>query len=177
MKIMKKYLFVVIAIVALVVAASGCTSQNGNNTTATKTYSNNNISFSYPSNWEIISENSSENGTVVAVGDADIQKNNTVKGNGATIIKLPNNSNNTADLATLKNQFASLNGTNSTTTIAGVTANVTTITTQINNATAQIQFINFEKNNFIYLIEYATIASDFQTQSGLFDTITKSFNV
>lgn len=174
---MKKYLFVVIAIVALVVAASGCTSQNGNNTTATKTYSNNNISFSYPANWDVISENSSENGTVVAIGDADIQKNNTVKGNGVTIIKLPNTANNTADLNTLKTQFSSLNGTNSTTTIAGVTANVTTISTKINNASAQIQFIDFQKNNYIYLIEYATISSDFQTQSGLFDIVTKSFNV
>ena len=174
---MKKYLFVVIAIVALVVAASGCTSQNGNNTTATKTYSNNNISFSYPANWDVISENSSENGTVVAIGDADIQKNNTVKGNGVTIIKLPNTTNNTADLNTLKTQFSSLNGTNSTTTIAGVTANVTTISTKINNATAQIQFIDFQKNNYIYLIEYATISSDFQTQSSLFDIVTKSFNV
>ena len=174
---MKKYLFVVIAIVALVVAASGCTSQNGNNTTATKTYSNNNISFSYPANWDVISENSSENGTVVAIGDADIQKNNTVKGNGVTIIKLPNTANNTADLNTLKTQFSTLNGTNSTTTIAGVTANVTTISTKINNASAQIQFIDFQKNNYIYLIEYATISSDFQTQSGLFDIVTKSFNV
>ncbi len=34
---MKKYIFVVMAIVALVVMASGCTSQTGNNTTATKT--------------------------------------------------------------------------------------------------------------------------------------------
>jgi hypothetical protein len=176
MKIMKKYLFVVIAIIALVVAASGCTSQNGNNTTATKAYSNNNISFNYPSNWEVISENSSDNGTVVAVGDADIQQNNTVKGNGVTIIKLPNTANNTADLNTLKTQFASLNGTNSTVTIAGVTANETTISTKVNNVTAQIKFISFEKNNFLYLIQYATIASDFQTQNGLFDIVTKSFN-
>ncbi len=45
---MKKYFLFVIAIVALVVMASGCTSQTGNNTTATKTYSANGISFNYP---------------------------------------------------------------------------------------------------------------------------------
>ena len=175
---MKKYIFVVIAIVALVVAASGCTSQNGNgnNSTSTKTYSNNSITFNYPASWELISENSSENGTVIAIGDADIQKNNTTTGNGVVIFKLPNNANNTADLNTLKTQVAALNGTNSTITIAGVTANVTTISTKVNNATAQIKFVDFQKNNFLYLIQYATISSDFQTQSGLFDTITKSFN-
>ncbi len=172
---MKKYFLFVVAIVAIVVMASGCTSQTGNNTTATKTYSANGMSFNYPSSWAILNETSNENGTVVALGDADIQKNNTVKGNGVTIIKVPENANSTADLSTLKTQFAGLNGTNSTETIAGVTANATTITTKINNATAQIKFIYFVKNNFIYLIQYATLSSDFQTQQQLFDTITKSF--
>jgi len=172
---MKKYFLFVVAIVAIVVMASGCTSQTGNNSTATKTYSANGISFNYPSSWAIINETSNENGTVIALGDADIQKNNSVKGNGVTIIKVPQNTNSSGDLANLKTQFAGLNGTNSTETIAGVTANETTITTKINNATAQLKFISFEKNNFIYLIQYVTLSSDFQTQQGLFDTITKSF--
>jgi hypothetical protein len=181
MNSMKKYIFVVIAIVALVVAASGCTSQNGNNTTSNSTsantYSNNNISFSYPSSWSLISENSSENGTVVAVGDDDIQKNNTTTGNGAVIFKLPSNENNTSDLNTLKSEVATLNGTNSTVTIAGVTANETTFNTTSDNITGQIRLIDFTKNNYLYFIQYTTLSSDFQTQSGLFDIITKSFNV
>jgi len=171
---MKKYFLFVVAIVAIVVMASGCTSQTGNST-ATKTYSANGMSFNYPSSWAILNETSNENGTVVALGDADIQKNNTVKGNGVTIIKVPENANSTADLTNLKTQFAGLNGTNSTETIAGVTANATTITTKVNNATAQLKFIYFVKNNFIYLIQYATLSSDFKTQQQLFDTITKSF--
>jgi hypothetical protein len=174
---MKKYLLVVVAIVALVVMASGCTSQTGNNTTATKTYSANGISFNYSSNWDIINETTNENGTVIALGDADIQQNNSVKGNGVSIIKIPKTANSTADLADLKSQFASLNGTNSTISIAGVTANVTTFNTQMNNVTAQIKIIDFEKNNYIYLIQYATIASDFQIQEQLFETITKSLQV
>ena len=93
---MKKYFLFVVAIVAIVVMASGCTSQTGNNTTATKNYSANGISFNYPSSWAILNETSNENGTVVALGDADIQKNNTVKGNGVTIIKVPENANSTA---------------------------------------------------------------------------------
>jgi hypothetical protein len=174
---MKKYIVVVMAIVALVVMASGCTSQTGNNTTATKTYSANGISFNYSSNWDIINDTTNENGTVIALGDADIQQNNSVKGNGVSIIKIPKTANSTADLADLKTQFASLNGTNSTITIAGVTANETTFNTQMNNVTAQIKIIDFEKNNYIYLIQYATIASDFQTQTQLFETITKSLQV
>jgi PsbP-like protein len=172
---MKKYFLFVIAIVAIVVMASGCTSQTGNNTTATKTYSANGMTFNYPSNWEIINDTTNENGTVVALGDADIQQNNTVKGNGATIIKVPQNANSTADLNDLKTQFANLNGTNSTVSIDGITANETTISTKINNVTAQLQFIDFSKNNFIYLIQYATIASDIKTQEQLFNIITQSF--
>ncbi len=172
---MKKYFLFVIAIVAIVVLASGCTTQTGNNTTATKTYSANGMTFNYPSNWDIINDTTNENGTVIALGDVDIQQNNTVKGNGATIIKVPQNSNSTADLNDLKTQFASLNGTNSTVSIDGVTANETTISTKINNITAQLQFIDYEKNNFIYLIQYATIASDIKTQEQLFNIITKSF--
>ncbi len=176
---MKKYIFVVIAIIALVVAASGCTSQNGNgnNSTSTKTYSSNNITFNYPSSWEIISENASENGTVIAVGDAEIQKNNTTTGNGALIFKLPNTANNTADLNTLKTQVATLNGTNSTITIAGITANETTFNTSGDNITGQIKLIDFTKGNYLYFIQYTTLSSDFQNQSGLFDIITKSFSV
>ena len=87
------------AIVALVVMASGCTSQTGNNTTATKTYSANGISFNYSSNWVIINDTTNENGTVIALGDADIQQNNSVKGNGVSIIKIPKTENSTADLA------------------------------------------------------------------------------
>ena len=174
---MKKYIFVVVAIIALVVMASGCTSQTGNNTTATKTYSANGISFNYSTNWDIINETTNENGTVIALGDADIQQNNSVKGNGVSIIKIPKTENSTADLTSLKSEFAALNGTNSTITIAGVTANETTFNTQMNNVTAQIKIIDFEKNNYIYLIQYATIASDFQTQQQLFETITKSLQI
>lgn len=176
---MKKYIFVVIAIVALVVAASGCTSQNGtgNNSTTAKTYSNNSINFSYPENWDIIGENSSANITVVAVGDADFQKDNTTTGNGVVIYRLPNNSSNTAEVNTIKSQAATLNGTNSTITIAGVTANETTVNVSSDNITGQIKLIDFTKNNYLYFIQYTTLSSDFQTQGGLFDVITKSFSV
>ncbi len=171
---MKKYYLLAVAIVALIVMASGCTTQTGNNTT-TKTYSANGMTFNYPGNWTIINETTNENGTIIALGDADIQQNNTIKGNGVSIIKIPKTANSSAELANLKSEFANLNGTNGTISIAGVTANETTFNSNVNNVTAQIKIIDFEKNNNLYLIQYATISTTFQNQQQLFDIITKSF--
>ncbi len=171
---MKKYFLFVVAIVAIVVMASGCTSQTGNNTTATKTYSANGITFNYPSSWAIFNETSNENGTIVALGDVNFTQNNTTNGNGVVIYKLKTNDSASA-LSNLSKSIPSLNGTTSTVSIAGLTANETTYNETGNNVTAQVKVIYFAKNNFVYLIQYVTIASDFQTQQHLFDTITKSF--
>jgi len=171
---MKKYFLFVVAIVAIVVMASGCTSQTGNNSTATKTYSANGISFNYPSSWAILNETSNENATIVAIGDANSTQNNTTTGSGVVIYKLKTN-NSASDLSNLSKTIRSLNGTMNTASIAGLTANETTYNETGNNVTAQIKVIYFAKNNNIYLIQYVTYASDFQTQQQLFDTITKSF--
>lgn len=174
---MKKYFIFVIAIVALVVLASGCTSQNGNNTTATKAYSANGISFNYPDNWTITNDTTSNNTTLIALGDVDFNQTNGTKGNGVSILKVPQTNNSSAELASIKTQFASFNGTNTTTTIAGVTANQTTFNATANNVTAQLRFIDFQKNNFVYFIQYITVSSNFENQQQLFDTITKSLQV
>ena len=171
---MKKYFLFVVAIVAIVVMASGCTSQTGNNSTATKTYSANGISFNYPSSWAILNETSNENATIVAIGDANSTQNNTTNGNGVVIYKIKTN-NSASDLSNFSKSIRSLNGTMSTDSIAGLTANETTYNETGNNVTAKIKVIYFAKNNNIYLIQYVTIGSDFQTQQQLFDTITKSF--
>ncbi len=171
---MKKYFLFVVAIVAIVVMASGCTSQTGNNSTATKTYSANGISFNYPSSWAIINETTNENGTLIALGDANFKENNSTSGNGVVLYKLKTN-NPSSDFANITKSIANLNGTKDTVSIAGVTANETTFNDSVNNVTAQVKIIYFTKNNYIYILQYLTIASDFQTQQGLFDTITKSF--
>ena len=174
---MKKYFIFVIAIVALVVMASGCTSQNGNNTTATKAYSANGISFNYPANWTVTNDTTNNNTTLIALGDVDFNQTNGTKGNGVSILKVPQTNNSSAELASIKTQFASFNGTNTTTTIAGVTANQTTFNATANNVTAQLRFIDFQKNNFVYFIQYITVSSNFENQQQLFDTITKSLQV
>ena len=91
---MKKYFLFVIAIVGLVVMASGCISQTGNNSTATKTYSANGMSFNYPDSWSLINQTTHTNSTVVALGDSSFM-NKTLNGNGVIIIKTPKNSSST----------------------------------------------------------------------------------
>jgi hypothetical protein len=171
---MKKYFLYVIAIVGLVVMASGCISQTGNNSTATKTYSANGISFNYPSSWSLINQTSHANNTVVALGDSSFM-NNTIKGNGVIIVKTPKNSNSTSNSTNLKSQIAKLNGTKTTQTVDGVTANVTTFTKQISNETVLIKFINFDKNNYNYQIQFVTISTDIKSQEQMFNTIINSF--
>ena len=171
---MKKYYLFVIAIIGLVVMASGCVSQTGNNTTATKTYSANGISFKYPSNWSLINQTTHSNSTVIAIGDSSFN-NKTLNGNGVIIIKTPNNSTSTSNNTNIKSQIAKLNGTKTTQTIDGVTANVTTYTTKISNETVLIKSISFEKNNYNYQIQFATIATDVKLQEQMFNTIINSF--
>ena len=52
-----------LGILAVVVAASGCT----DNTTTNKTYSNNGISFTYPGDWS--EQNATESSTLAVVGN------------------------------------------------------------------------------------------------------------
>jgi hypothetical protein len=150
--------------------ASGCISQTGNNSTATKTYSANGISFNYPSSWSLINQTTHTNNTVVAFGDSSFM-NNTLKGNGVIIIKTPKNSNSTINSSNLKSQIAKLNGTKTTQTVDGVT----TFTTKISNETVLIKSINFEKNNYNYQIHFVTIATDVKSQEQMFNTIINSF--
>jgi PsbP-like protein len=172
--IMKKYFLFVIAIVGLVVMASGCISQTGNNSTATKTYSANGISFNYPSSWSLINQTTHGNNTVIALGDSSFM-NSTLKGNGVIITKSPKNSNSTVNSSNFKSQISKLNGTKTNQTVDGVTANVTTFTTKISNETVLIKSINFEKNNYNYQIQFVTIATDIKSQEQMFNTIINSF--
>ncbi len=173
---MKKYFFIVIAIVGIVVMASGCISQTGNNSTATKTYSANGISFNYPSSWSLINQTIHTNNTIVALGDSSFM-NNTLKGNGVFIIKTPENSSSTSTNSNINSRIAKLNGTQTTQTVDGVKANVTTYTTKISNETVLIKSIIFEKNNYNYRIQFVTIATDIKSQEQMFNTIINSLKV
>ena len=125
----------------------------------------------------IATQNATRNLFIVAVGDASFMNNSTTKGNGVIINKIPLNANTTIELAALMDTYNNENGTSGTISIAGVNANETTLNVTANNVTAQIMVIDFEKNNFIYLIRFITIDSNFQKQNNLFDTITRSLSV
>jgi hypothetical protein len=150
--------------------ASGCISQTGNNSTATKTYSANGISFNYPSSWSLINQTTHTNNTLVALGDSSFM-NNTLKGNGVIIIKTLKNNNSIINSSNLKSPIAKLNGTKTTQTVD----DVTTFTTKISNETVLIKSINFEKNNYNYQIQFVTIATDVKSQEQMFNTIINSF--
>lgn len=62
---MKRYILILFMV--MVVAVSGCTSEDSGTENQTKTFTANNISFEYPSDW--VTANSLANDTVAAVGD------------------------------------------------------------------------------------------------------------
>ena len=62
---MKRYMLILFMV--LVVSVSGCTSEDAGSENQTKTFTGNNVSFEYPSDW--VTANSLANDTVAAVGD------------------------------------------------------------------------------------------------------------
>ncbi len=178
---MKKYLFAV-AIVVLIVAASGCTSQTGNNTSTsipTKNYNGSGISFDYPDIWTLnATNNSAINAVVVTLMDSDYNSTNATKGNYAMVAKLPTAS---INIGTLKSQFLSSvkdvngTGTESSITINGITGNQTTYSAKNGTEQAQARIITFDKNSFTYIMMFISFNLDPASQQQYFDVITKSF--
>ena len=78
---MKKYLFLIVLLV-LVVMASGCISnQNQTNQSSNKTYSANGISFQYPDTWNL-TDSITKNATLqIESPDFQITNGNPTKGN------------------------------------------------------------------------------------------------
>jgi PsbP-like protein len=179
---LKKYLFAIV-LLALVVFASGCTTQGPTNQTTTmptKTYNAGGISFNYPDTWNITSQ-STENATIVTLTDPDFTKTNGTKGAGVMILKALKTSG--VDMTQVRQQMLSSvqqSGANASattaTTINGINANETTITsTNAQGVQGQIRLIDFEKNNNIYLLMLITIGADIQSQKQNFDVILNSF--
>jgi len=174
---MRKYIFIIIILLAIIAITYNCISPQRNNTTSLKTYDADGIYFNYPSSWFIITNNTTENSSIISIGDASFNNTNGTQGTGLTMIKIVKTANSTSELKDLKKQLSSMNGTNSTITLAGLTANETFSELSSNNTTVKLKFIDFQKNKFQYMIQYVKVSSDFQTQAELFDTITKSLKI
>jgi len=172
---MKKYAFLVVAILALLVFASGCTSTNS--------YSSNGISFNYPTSWQQLSTNGTLN--IAAVADPNSKDNSTGSANTLAIIQsepLPSGQDVKAVYDATYSQYAASDPTyksisDTTTTVDGVTAYVNTHTVDVDGVTKQEEAVWFSKNGNVYIILCGALPSDFAAQQDNFNMIINSFKV
>ncbi len=174
---MKKYLFV-IALLALVIFASGCTQNSLTNQTSnsSNSYSVGGISFNYPEDW-VVTSITRGNQSFVSVTDAQSAQTNNTRGDSLIIAKAPKSANRT--LETIANQITqtNANATNSTVNIAGISATQFTQTGTQNGTQIESKLIYFEKNSIIYTLQLIAIGNTIQSQQQYFDIITNSLKV
>jgi len=175
---LKKYL-VLLALLAVVVMISGCTTSP---TITTKNFSASGISFQYPDTWNVTSQ-VSNNSTQIMVANSEFLSTNGTKGSVVLILKLPKTSDNNMtqtrqELITQAEQSGQ-NATNTTINIAGVSASDISYSgkdTLGNNTYARL--VDFEKNDSLYLILFATGGgADTNASKPYFDVIVKNFQV
>jgi thioredoxin-related protein len=172
----------IIVLLALVVFASGCTSQdNQTNQSNVGNYSVNGLTFNYPVDWVITSQT---RGSInnINIFDQDFLQSNGTKGDLVSIASQPKTSNVTYD--TVKKSITNstnitYNTTNGTVNIAGLSGNLTTYTgTDSNGNQTQIKLIYFDKSNFTYILTYVVGGGvNIQDQQKYFDVIINSFKV
>ena len=185
---MRKYVILVMAILAVVVFSSGCTT-DGNQTSdqskvPTKSYSANGISFDYPESWVELKDIVTAN-AIVAYGDP--KSANASSGNYNTLMiiqkySMPSN-------ATLKqvydatySQAAAQNPTfqqisDTTTTVEGTTAYVNVHKIDTSGVQKQEKAVWLEKDGNVYIILMGALPDAFNSQQENFDTIVNSFKV
>lgn len=175
---MKKHILIILFILALIVAISGCTSQKQNN------YSSNGISFNYPNNWKEI-PNVQTSFAIVAVGDPDSVDQATKKVNTVVIVqKIPLPSGTTlkqtydSNYARLAAQDPSYTVISQTTrTVDGTTAYINIHTVNVDGVQKQEEAVWLEKNGNIYVILCGTLPPVFDSQQANFDMIINSFKI
>jgi hypothetical protein len=175
---LKKYLFI-LAVLALVVMISGCTTTS---TINTKNFSTSGMSFQYPDTWNVSSQ-VTNNSTQIMVASSEFISSNATKGSMVLILKIPksgdNNMSQTRQELMTQAQQSGQNATNATINIAGVTASDISYTgkdTTGNNTYGRL--IDFEKNDSLYLLLFASGGgADINAAKPYFDVIVKSFKV
>jgi PsbP-like protein len=173
---MKKTSIGIIVLLIFVALASGCTSQNTQNQTSTKTYAANGISFQYPNSWqEVPPEN-----LTLASGGGNVIAGVYDPGNSDILVIVQTTTATTAKQSfdATKNTINSAGGqilSESTTTVDGTTAYQMdyTITTSI---AKKERLIMFEKGK-IYALTYSAPQADFDSQLNNFNVIVNSFKV
>jgi hypothetical protein len=180
----KTYLYIfIVGLLALVIFASGCINQEGNQTnqSTTGTYSINGLSFNYPIDWVLVDQTIGNTHFINLADQSSVESNGT-KGSSVAINSLPKTENITYE--SVKNDLTNSTGiefntTEETVDIAGLTANMTTFTgTDGSGNQTQVKIIYFEKDNFVYTLHLiVTGGADIQAQQQYFNTIINSFQV
>lgn len=177
---MKRYVILLVAILALVVFTSGCT--NTQNQT-TKTYSANGISFNYPDSW--VPASTSVTNAVISFGDPKSVNASTGNVNTLLIIQkvaMPSNmtlkqafDSNFAKVAAQNPSYQLID--NTTITVDDTTAYVNTHKINASGVQKEEKAVWLEKNGNIYVVLMGAIPDAFSNQQANFDAIMNSFHV
>lgn len=165
----KKITFIVLGLIAMSVAVSGCIGGDSNTTT----FSNNGISFDYPSDWEELSQeelsqfagNSSDSRFLAVVGKNDSGNQSTVFG----VMELDNNASSGVNAKLIADFFASgfeQSGVKATSNTTKVDNNPAYMITAADNSTAKESYLSlifFDKADKMYMLVYATPEKDTET--------------
>jgi len=184
--LMKKYIVLILAILAVVVFSLGFTDQGfsldftnqGNNT-----YNSNGISFNYSSSWQKIPNIKTQN-ALAGVGDPKSADKSTNNVNTLVIVQkvtMPSN-------MTLKQVYDDIYAkyaqdstyqtlSDKNVTVNGLTGYENIHKVIVNGVLKKERVVWLEKNGNIYVILCGAVLSDFDGQQTNFDTVIKSFKV
>lgn len=179
---MKIYPFLIIAVLSIVVLASGCISNNNGN--QNKTYSQNGIYFVYNGTWEIANITADVPNAVVAVGDPNNVNPDTHQPVTFVLIQKANVTQGT-DLQTAYNQnYATFfnNTTNQRVSEANITVNnnrayENVYITTSDGVQRQMRAVWLQQNGLVYVILCGTLPANFQNEQKNFDLVINSFKV
>jgi hypothetical protein len=173
----KKYPLLIIALLVSIVAVSGCVS-NQNQTNQTS-YSQNGVTFNYPSSWQVA--NTTSPNAVVAVADPKTVDNQS----SPTTLVVIQKSNATGDLQTVysENYANFFNNTGNqrvsegNITVGGAQAIENVYTANESGVQKEMRAVWLTRNSQIYVILCSALQSDFNNEQSNFDMIINSFKV
>lgn len=178
---MKKYFFLIIILLSLVVLTSGCVN-NDSNANENKTYSQNGISFVYNGTWEIA--NTTAPNAIVAVGDPKTVNAQTKDPSTFVLIQKSNATQGTSLLTAYTENYARFfnNTTNQRVSEANITINSNkafenVYITNSSDGQREMRAVWIMQNSTIYVILCGALPVNFDKEQKNFDLIINSFKV
>ena len=173
---MRRYLLLMFALLA-VMMASGCITDQGNET---KTFTQNNITFQYPATWVVVQTTSPD--AVAAVADPSSVISGTNSPTTQVVIQKPNVTSSTNLTEAYNDNYATFfnNTGNQKVSEANITTDKLTALENIYTSSSsgiekQYRAVWLEKNNTIYVILCSAKKADFESLQSKFDIIINSF--